>query len=356
MYQSSISNLKPKSGLMSRPPWKSPGLADTMFAGCHRAFKKVFSVHRAPELIVYGLFQGLGGSFIVGRIHESLPGFTRNGSHKLLAPLAMLSRFARARESNIAISLPDPNGKAKTAWSDANGYFSFWTEEAEDFSSMVDRGFIADYPTLFHAQDRYIVSEETPFIVISDVDDTIIESGATSMFHSLKSAFVTSLESRSAVSGMVDCYQWLRGQRSKACEQTAPVFCYVTSSSWSLFGYLSELLNLKGFPRGLFLMQALGIFQNKLISRQKHQHKLIKIRNILDFSKTTDVMLIGDSGQHDRSIYRQIAKEYPDRIKGMYIRKMPGWDHGDHHTDPFEYFDNGGELKQLIQASIMCSD
>jgi phosphatidate phosphatase APP1 len=43
---------------------------------------------------------------------------------------------------------------------------------------------------------------------------------------------------------------------------------------------------------------------------------------VLDTHPTLSFLLIGDSGQEDPEIYRQVVKDYPERILAVYIRDV----------------------------------
>jgi phosphatidate phosphatase APP1 len=50
--------------------------------------------------------------------------------------------------------------------------------------------------------------------------------------------------------------------------------------------------------------------------------KLNQISRILDTFPHLKFICIGDSGQHDPEVYRQIVEQYPGRILGVYIRDV----------------------------------
>jgi len=47
-----------------------------------------------------------------------------------------------------------------------------------------------------------------------------------------------------------------------------------------------------------------------------------QIRTILDTHPDLQFVLIGDSGQEDPEIYREVVRAYPGRIKAIYIRDV----------------------------------
>jgi phosphatidate phosphatase APP1 len=53
-----------------------------------------------------------------------------------------------------------------------------------------------------------------------------------------------------------------------------------------------------------------------------HGHKLEKIRGLMDAFAPLPFLLIGDSGQEDAEHYRTIVREYPGRVRCVYIRNV----------------------------------
>ncbi|MBA3900524.1 MAG: App1 family protein, partial [Bacteroidetes bacterium] len=55
---------------------------------------------------------------------------------------------------------------------------------------------------------------------------------------------------------------------------------------------------------------------------EKHIHKIEKIRNLLNTFNYLNFVLIGDSGQQDAEIYKNISIEFPERVIAIYIRDI----------------------------------
>jgi phosphatidate phosphatase APP1 len=62
----------------------------------------------------------------------------------------------------------------------------------------------------------------------------------------------------------------------------------------------------------------------KILQSRHEVHKLAAIREILGIHSGLPVVLIGDSGQRDPEIYRDVAAEYPDRVLAVYLRDVSG--------------------------------
>ena len=59
-----------------------------------------------------------------------------------------------------------------------------------------------------------------------------------------------------------------------------------------------------------------------LSSNEQHGHKIANIKQLLQTFPHLPFVLIGDSGEQDPEIYRAVVKEYPERIRVIYIRSV----------------------------------
>ncbi len=165
-----------------------------------------------------------------------------------------------------------------------------------------------------------VPAAESTFGVISDIDDTILHSHATDTLRLVRMTLMGNSRTRIALPGVPAFYRAL--QRGDSGETANPFF-YVSSSAWNLYDALEDFIHYRNIPRGPILLRDLGIDKTKFI-KTGHEHKLEKIRRILEVCQSLPFILIGDAGQHDPQLYRQAVKEFPGRIKGIYIREV-GW-------------------------------
>ena len=157
------------------------------------------------------------------------------------------------------------------------------------------------------------------FGVISDVDDTVLVTGATSVLRMMRLTLLESSESRVAFPGVGAFYRALIDE----ADGTNPIF-YVSSSPWNLYEFLVDFMRLNGLPEGPLLLRDLGIDEDKFGAGTHGGHKLEAIRGVLQRHEGLDFVLIGDSGQHDPEIYRSVVAEFPGRVRAIYIRDVAG--------------------------------
>lgn len=157
------------------------------------------------------------------------------------------------------------------------------------------------------------------FGIISDVDDTIIVTKATDFMEKVRILLLNNAHTRKPFEGVAAFYRALEEGKSKDCQN--PVF-YISNASWNLYDLFDRFCRINNIPRGVFLLQDLGLSKNQLLRSSSFKHKTTRICQVMDTYQDLPFILIGDSGQEDPEIYRQIALQYPGRIKVIYIRDV----------------------------------
>ena len=157
------------------------------------------------------------------------------------------------------------------------------------------------------------------FGVISDIDDTILQTQATNL---VRSAWVTLLQNaatRLPFPGVAALYRAL--QAGAAGAEANPIF-YVSSSPWNLYDFLAEFMQLHSIPAGPIFLRDYGI--DMLTHALSHEHKLDAMRRVLDAYPHLPFVLMGDSGQKDPELYTRLAAAHPGRVRAIYIRDVSG--------------------------------
>ena len=152
------------------------------------------------------------------------------------------------------------------------------------------------------------------FGIISDIDDTIMVTNATSTLNMMRLTFLRSPASRLPFAGVSTFYQALATQGAKP----RPIF-YVSSSPWNLYDFLEEFMDLNKIPRGTLFLRDFGL---QTLGASHHNHKAKYINEIMDTYPELAFILIGDSGQHDPEVYSEIVSQRPQQVKAIYIRDV----------------------------------
>lgn len=162
--------------------------------------------------------------------------------------------------------------------------------------------------------------------IISDIDDTILTTGAMRMWEMLKVTFTQNAHTRIPFAGVSEFYDALRKGRDEILSN--PIF-YVSSSPWNIYDFLMEFLDAHKIPKGPLMLRDLGLSRDQFIAGSHEVHKLKQINHILDVFQDLSFILIGDSGQKDPQIYLEVVKTHPGRILAVYIRDVSGADLSD---------------------------
>lgn len=159
---------------------------------------------------------------------------------------------------------------------------------------------------------------DAQFGIISDLDDTVIQTGATNILRMVQATLLGNARTRLPFPGVAAFYAAL--QQGATGTSFNPIF-YVSSSPWNLYDVIEQFLALQRIPMGPTLLRDWGMSIER-IPFGHAAHKTASIRHIIDMYPLLRFILIGDSGQEDPEIYRDIVRSYPGRIAATYIREV----------------------------------
>jgi phosphatidate phosphatase APP1 len=154
-------------------------------------------------------------------------------------------------------------------------------------------------------------------VVVSDIDDTIIDSGiAHGLLATVRTALLLDASTRVPLEGAPALY------RAMARDADGPErpFVYLSTSPWNLARFLQRFLEQHRFPDGPLLLTDWGPGAGGLLRVGTQQHKLTALRQLAELLPRPRFVLVGDSGQQDADIYRTFALEHPGRVAAIYIR------------------------------------
>ena len=167
-------------------------------------------------------------------------------------------------------------------------------------------------------QSEALIAYDFEYGLISDIDDTFLVTHVTNKLRKLYTLLTNDFESRKPVEGVVQFYQAL----CDGVTQRSNPFFYVSSSEWNLYEFLVNFTQTHNLPKGVFQLkeikdQFMDFFRSGYGS---HDHKRKKIERILRLYPERSFIMLGDNGQHDPQIYAEVAQQYPQQIKAVYIR------------------------------------
>jgi phosphatidate phosphatase APP1 len=160
------------------------------------------------------------------------------------------------------------------------------------------------------------------FLVISDIDDTVVHTHAANLLAMARATFLGNARSRTPFPGVAPLYRGLVDGPSG--EDENPLI-FISRSPWNLYDLFDQFCDLQGIPGGrVFYLRDWGFSLEGLTRARPRGHKFDLIRRILEFEPDLPVVLVGDSGQKDPEIYHAISREHPGRLLGAFIRNVTG--------------------------------
>ena len=242
-------------------------------------------------------------------------------------------RMETDKVKHVDINIKLPNGIILNTKSDKKGYFKV-EANLQGLKTLANKeGWLAcevSYNNInikrniqnsncFPAE-ILIPSTKATFGVVSDIDDTILHTGVVSTlkWRLLYNTIFKSAKMRLPLKGAAEFYHLLhRGQSGKNAN---PIF-YVSHSPWNLYRYLELFLRQNNFPKGPILLRNFSdMLKRKAVDDKPQKQK--EILNLLKTYPNLPFILIGDSGEHDPDIYIELAKQFPERIKAIYLRSV----------------------------------
>lgn len=160
---------------------------------------------------------------------------------------------------------------------------------------------------------------DADFAVVSDLDDTVIRSDITRPLRALATVLLHNARTRTPFRGVAAFYRALQAGPSGAA--TNPLF-YVSSSPWNLYDLVTAFLELNRVPAGPLFLRAWGLDADSRPGGGHHGHKSELLLGLLETYPHLRFVLIGDTGQQDPEIYRDVALAHPDRVLAVYVRDV----------------------------------
>jgi len=169
------------------------------------------------------------------------------------------------------------------------------------------------YPVIAHvAGERVrstvqVISDQAPFVVLSDFDDTVAQSHVLDKPRLIANALLKDGRTQDAVPGMSNWYRCLLGEKS-----SVPGLAFVSGSPVQFQWRVATFLRLNQFPPAALYLRTLTLSTLHGYKEPVFERLLETVRN--------PVLLVGDSGEKDPEIYAELSRRHPERIVRIYIR------------------------------------
>ena len=238
----------------------------------------------------------------------------------------------KVADARLEIDFAGVKHEVKT---DAKGYYETWLEPPADF---IPRALWQEVTITLLEPRRdetaptsavgsvLIPSQGAQFGVISDMDDTVIQTDVTKWLRVIGTVLFGNAYTRLPFKGVAAFYSALqKGTQREVQENGNPLF-YVSSSPWNLYDLILRLLNIEGIPLGPIMLRNWRGGGGELFPSEHGSFKKGEVQRILDTYPDLPFILIGDSGEQDPEIYRDVVNDFPGRILAVYIRNVSGSD------------------------------
>ena len=303
------------------------GEFDRSVRGAARAVRSAFD--EGPfEILAYRGFGTTRSAHVYGRAQENRGVGPSDPSHSALDNL--MNTFRRAQShplpfADLAVTFGTSSVALKA---DDEGFFTTRIDLAAPLSASSEWN---EYHVDLLAPSRpgrerarqageiLIPASSARFGVISDIDDTVIQSRVSNFLEAARTVMLGNAHTRLPFPGVAAFYQALHN--GVAGDEKNPIF-YVSSSPWNIYDVITEFMDIRKVPRGPVLLRDWDISFGALSSTRHFDHKGASIRTIMQLYPELPFILLGDTSQHDPEIYRQIVHEFPGRVRAIYIRDV----------------------------------
>jgi phosphatidate phosphatase APP1 len=265
--------------------------------------------------------------YVKGRVLEENPIRKSSAADSMWNNLlAMYQRFESDEIPGAKLKITF-EGKEYVVFTDDEGYFVLdletevpiaWEDMWHEVGIELIDAPVPFTPGLRTSAEVLVPPADAEFGIISDIDDTIVKTGATSLLATSRNTFLHNAHTRLPFAGVKEFYKAL--QLGRNGKRNNPFF-YVSSSPWNLYDLLIDFMDLNEIPEGPLLLRDFGLNDEKAPSGHMG-HKFKEIANILNAYPHLPFVLIGDSGQEDPKIYYEVVKKFPGRIAAIYIRDV----------------------------------
>jgi phosphatidate phosphatase APP1 len=274
---------------------------------------------KKPILLSFYALSNGKDALIFGQITKtrlndlSFTGFTRRRTFKTL-----FSLYRTRAITNHSIKLVFDEMTIETTTDDTGSFFL--KHKVERVQSILQKVVLDNEEEvllmegLYSKAIHYVVS---PFMIISNIDDTLLHSYIGTRLRRFRTLLFTPVERRKPVVPMQSLMNTLT--------QGGATALYLSNSEQNLYPMIYRFLTKNSFPSGPLFLRRLRRLRDVLRYwrlSEKERHKVKMLDEIFPMFPDKRFALIGDNTQHDLTIYLEAARKFPEAIKYILIRKV----------------------------------
>lgn len=160
-----------------------------------------------------------------------------------------------------------------------------------------------------------VIDPQARLGIISDIDDTCLVTSLPRPMLAAYNSFVLQETARRVVPGMAAMF------RSLIAHHPGTPVIYLSTGAWNAQPTLARFLRRHGYPEGALLLTDWGPTEESWF-RSGQAHKRAALRRLTEEFPHIRWLLVGDDGQHDPTLYDEIARARPDRVETIAIRHL----------------------------------
>jgi phosphatidate phosphatase APP1 len=313
--------------------WRREALGFAAAAERHlrRGFTRVEGVFDRDRYLAVG-YRGYGTrdrALVLGRVlqaDESEPEVTAGSRWRNLAAAITRIESDPLPHARVNVSLGGVPEDAREIVADDEGFFREWIGVREP---LPEGEWVPVRLTVASQANRAVRTLESgesvshvlvpppgaAFGVISDMDDTVLQSNVASFLRAARLVLLENAQTRMPFHGVAAFYRAL--QAGTGLTGPNPIF-YVSKSPWNLYDVIAQFLERQEIPLGPILLRDWDVVPE----RATKGFKTREIETIFQTYPSLPFILIGDTTQKDPEIYREIIRAFPGRVRAVYIRNV----------------------------------
>jgi phosphatidate phosphatase APP1 len=291
-------------------------------AACYEGWlDRLLRINSRPLVKVYHGYGDNDRVLVMGHVLLKSPDaykhYRRGFFHNSLSLLRLFMVKPAASGIRVIIRL---GGEVQEAVTSDEGFFAVDWDSQQDMTPGWHgvTAELADNPRII-GKGKVFVPPPDGRAFVSDIDDTFLISHSANLGRRMYVLITNNARSRKPFEGVVAHYQQL--SLANTIPDKPHPFFYVSSSEWNLYDYIKEFCRYHKMPEGVFLLSGIRSLASFWKTGQgRHNAKYGRIARIFEEFPKLEFILLGDDSQQDPYIYAMLAKDFPGRIRAVYIR------------------------------------
>jgi phosphatidate phosphatase APP1 len=272
------------------------------------------------QLVSYRGMLHAEGCSLSGRVlRRALPGGPRSDDGWWRNLRNTWRRFDSEPVADVEVEVSF-RGEQGLVRSDAEGYWSLTLPGGAPARSLweIAEARPAGTQKVF-LQPVLCVPDDAAFGVLSDIDDTVLESNVTDWQTAAQLTFLHNARTRKPLEGVAGLYRAL--QKGRDGQGSNPLF-YVSASPWNLYDLLEDFLTLNDIPPGPLMLRDVDLDRQSWQAATQARSKVESMELLMCRYPKLRWLLVGDSGQVDAELYAGLVSRFPGRVLAVYIRDI----------------------------------